>query len=189
MRLLTELAGRTLGQKVVIENRSGAGGTLVMPVLQQAAPDGYTIAQMPQPVFRAPWLQKVAWDPIRDTTPIIQISGVTFGIVVPAASPLRSLDDMFALARARPGELTVATNGVGTTPHLVMDELSSRRGLYVRACAVQGHVRADDRSLIGPGHGRRQFNRIRAFRRQRASCACWSRSARSARDAGRRCPR
>ena len=129
MRLLTELAGRTLGQKVLIENRSGAGGTLVMPVLQQAAPDGYTIAQMPQPVFRAPWTQKVSWDPIRDTTPIIQISGVSFGIVVPAASPLRSLDDLFAWAQARPGELTVATNGVGTTPHLVMDELFARRGL------------------------------------------------------------
>ena len=129
MRLLTELAGRTLGQKVLIENRSGAGGTLVMPVLQQAAADGYTIAQMPQPVFRAPWTQKVTWDPIRDTTPIIQISGVSFGIVVPAASPLRSLDELFAWAQARPGELTVATNGVGTTPHLVMDELFARRGV------------------------------------------------------------
>lgn len=129
MRVLAELAGRQLGQKVLIENRAGAGGTLVMPVLQQATPDGYTIAQLPQPVFRAPWTQKVSWDPIRDTTPIIQISGVTFGIVVPSASPLRSLDDLFDLARAHPGELTVATNGVGTTPHIVMDELFSRRNL------------------------------------------------------------
>jgi tripartite-type tricarboxylate transporter receptor subunit TctC len=128
MRLLAELAGRQLGQKVLIENRGGAGGTLAMPVLQQAAPDGYTIAQMPQPVFRAPWVQKVAWDPIRDTTPIIQISGVTFGIVVPYNSPFRSLEDLFAWAQARPGELTVATNGTGTTPHMVMDELFGRRG-------------------------------------------------------------
>jgi tripartite-type tricarboxylate transporter receptor subunit TctC len=98
-------------------------------VLQQAAPDGHTLAQIPQPVFRAPWVQKVTWDPIRDTTPILQISGVTFGMVVPAASALRGLDDVFALARAQPGQLTVATNGVGTTPHLVMDELFARRGL------------------------------------------------------------
>ena len=129
MRLLAELAGRHLGQKVLIDNRSGAGGTLVMPILQQAVPDGYTIAQMPQPVLRAAWTQKVTWDPIRDTTPIIQISGVTFGIVVPASSPLRSLDDLFAWAHAHPGDLTVATNGVGTTPHVVMDELFARRGL------------------------------------------------------------
>jgi tripartite-type tricarboxylate transporter receptor subunit TctC len=84
---------------------------------------------MPQPVFRAPWVQKVTWDPIRDTTPIIQISGVTFGIVVPYNSPFRSLEDLFAWAHARPGELTVATNGVGTTPHLVMDELFGRRNI------------------------------------------------------------
>jgi tripartite-type tricarboxylate transporter receptor subunit TctC len=129
MRLLAELAGRHLGQKVLIENRGGAGGTLVMPVLQQAAPDGYTIAQMPQPVFRAPWVQKLTWDPIRDTTPIIQVSGVTFGIVVPVSSPLRSLEDLFAWAHAHPGELTVATNGTGTTPHLVMDELFGRRNI------------------------------------------------------------
>jgi tripartite-type tricarboxylate transporter receptor subunit TctC len=129
MRLLAELAGRQLGQRVLIENRAGAGGTLAMPVLQQAAPDGYTIAQMPQPVFRAPLVQKLMWDPIRDTTPIIQISGVTFGIVVPASSNIHSLDDLFALAKARPGELLVSTNGVGTTPHLVMDELFGRRSL------------------------------------------------------------
>lgn len=129
MRLLAELAGRHLGQKVLTENRGGAGGTLAMPVLQQAAPDGYTIAQMPQPVFRAPWVQKLLWDPIRDTTPIIQVSGVTFGIVVPFNSPWRTLDDLFAWAQARPGEITVATNGLGTTPHLVMDELFGRRGI------------------------------------------------------------
>jgi tripartite-type tricarboxylate transporter receptor subunit TctC len=129
MRLLAELAGRHLGQKVLVDNRAGAGGTLCMPILQQAAPDGYTIAQLPQPVLRTPWVQKVLWDPIRDTTPIIQVSGVTFGIVVPASSPLRSLDDLFALAKAKPGELTMATNGVGTTPHWVMDELFAKRGL------------------------------------------------------------
>jgi tripartite-type tricarboxylate transporter receptor subunit TctC len=129
LRLLAEIAGRKLGQKIIIENRGGAGGTLAMPVLQQAAPDGYTIAQMPQPVFRAPLLQKLTWDPIRDTTPIIQISGVTFGMVVPMASPFRSVEDVFAFAKAQPDALTVATNGVGTTPHLVLDELFGRRRL------------------------------------------------------------
>jgi tripartite-type tricarboxylate transporter receptor subunit TctC len=128
MRLLADLASRSLGQKVVVENRSGAGGTLVMPVLANAAPDGYTIGQMPQPVFRAPWIHKVLWDPIRDTTPILQVSGVTFGVVVPAASPLQSLDDLLAAAQRRPDSVTVATNGIGTTPHLVMDELFGRRG-------------------------------------------------------------
>jgi tripartite-type tricarboxylate transporter receptor subunit TctC len=129
LRLLADLAARHLGQRLVTENRSGAGGTLVMPVLQQSAPDGYAIAQMPQTVFRAAFTHKVAWDPIRDTTPIVQVSGVTFGIVVPEGSPLRTLDDIVSWGRANPGRLTVATNGVGTTPHVVMEQLLGERGI------------------------------------------------------------
>jgi tripartite-type tricarboxylate transporter receptor subunit TctC len=129
LRVLSELAGHALGQKVLVDNRGGAGGTLVMPILQQAEPDGYTIAQLPQTIFRAPHTQRVLWDPIRDVTPIIQISGTTFGVLVNATSPFRSLDDLFAFARAKPGELSIATNGVGTTPHVVLEELFTLRGL------------------------------------------------------------
>ncbi|MDM0108345.1 tripartite tricarboxylate transporter substrate binding protein [Variovorax sp. J22R24] len=129
LRLLAELAGRQLGQRIVIENRGGAGGTLAMPILQQSPADGYTLAQMPQPVFRAPFTQKVAWDPIRDTTPILQVSGVTFGLLVPAASPVRSVAELLAYAAAHPGRLSIATNGVGTTPHVVLDALFARNGL------------------------------------------------------------
>ncbi len=131
LRLLAELASASLGQKVIVENRGGAGGTMVMPILQQAAPDGYTIAQLPQPIFRAPYTQKVLWHPIRDVTPIIQISGVTFGVLVNAASPFKALDDLFTYAREHPGELSIATNGVGTTPHVVLEELFTARGLKI----------------------------------------------------------
>lgn len=129
LRLLADLASQTLGQPVVTDNRAGAGGTLAMPILKQAEPDGYTIAQMPQPVFRAPYVQKVLWDPVRDVTPIIQVSGVTFGVLVPAASKFRTLDDLFAYAHAHPGELSIATNGVGTTPHVVLEDLFTARGM------------------------------------------------------------
>ena len=129
LRLLCDIASRTLGQRFVIENRPGAGGTLAMPLLQHAAPDGYTIAQLPQPALRAPHVQKVSWDPIRDTTPIIQISGVTFGVVVPANSAFHSFEDLLKFAAAKPGELTISTNGLGTTPHIVLDELFGRRHL------------------------------------------------------------
>ncbi|OYU82468.1 MAG: hypothetical protein CFE45_27255 [Burkholderiales bacterium PBB5] len=128
-RILAEGVSRRLNQKVLVENRGGGGGTLAMPVIQQAQPDGYTLAQMPQTALRAPWTRKVLWDPIRDTTPIIQISGVTFGIVVTAASPFKTLDDLFAHAKAHPNSLSIATNGAGTTPHVVMDELFAKRNL------------------------------------------------------------
>ena len=123
------LASVHLGQRVLIENRGGAGGTLAMPILQNADPDGYTIAQIPQPVLHVPFMHKVLWDPVRNVTPIIQISGVTFGVLVPANSRFRSLDDLFEFARAHPGELSIATNGIGTTPHVVLEELFSARRL------------------------------------------------------------
>jgi tripartite-type tricarboxylate transporter receptor subunit TctC len=129
LRVLAELAGKHLGQRIIVENRGGAAGTLAMPILQQAAPDGYTVAQMPQTVFRAPHTQKVQWDPIRDTTPILQISGVTFGVVVPAASPFQHFEDLLKFAAARPGELNISTNGAGTTPHVVLDDVFGRRNL------------------------------------------------------------
>lgn len=129
LRLLAELASPLLGQRVQVENRPGAGGTLAMPVLQQAEPDGHTLAQLPQPVLRVPHTQKVLWDPLRDTTPILQVSGVSFGVLVPAASPHRTLADLFAFAKAQPGALTIGTNGVGTTPHVVLEELFTERGL------------------------------------------------------------
>ncbi|HET9643556.1 MAG TPA: tripartite tricarboxylate transporter substrate binding protein [Burkholderiaceae bacterium] len=129
LRVLAELASRHLGQRVITENRAGAGGTLAMPILQQAEPDGYTIAQLPQPIFHAYFTQKVTWHPINDVTPIIQVSGVTFGLLVEPGSPFKTFDDLIAFARARPGELSIATNGVGTSPHLALEEIFTSRGL------------------------------------------------------------
>ena len=123
MRILAELAGRQLGQSVVVENRPGAAGTLVGPALRSAVADGYTIGHLPLTLYRFPFQQKVTWDPLRDIVPIIQISGVTFGIVVPADSPFQSLADLIAWARANPKRLTVGSTGIGTTAHLAMEEI------------------------------------------------------------------
>lgn len=129
MRILAQEAARKLQQTIIIENRPGAGGTMAMAPLQNARPDGYTLAQLPQPVFHIAHTQKVLWDPIRDTTPIIQISGYTFGIVVPVDSPFRTVADILNWARAHPGQLTVGSNGIGTTPHTAMQELMDLQGL------------------------------------------------------------
>ena len=129
MRILADLAGRMLGQPVVVENRPGAAGTLVGPALRGAAPDGYVIGQLPITLYRAPLQRKVAWDPLRDITPVIQVSGVTFGIVVPADSGLQSFADLLAWGRQHPGELTVGSTGIGSTAHLAMEDVLSREGV------------------------------------------------------------
>jgi tripartite-type tricarboxylate transporter receptor subunit TctC len=129
MRLLGDLVARQLGQPVIVENRPGAAGTLVAPALRAAAPDGYTLGQLPLTLYRFPFQQKVSWDPLRDIAPVIQISGVTFGIVVPAASPFMTLQDLLAWGRANPKALTVGSTGVGTTAHLAMEDLLGREGV------------------------------------------------------------
>jgi tripartite-type tricarboxylate transporter receptor subunit TctC len=129
MRILAELAGRLLGQAVVVENRPGAAGTMVGPALRAAAPDGYLIGQLPLTLYRAPLQRKVLWDPLRDITPVIQISGVTFGIVVPADSAFQSFADLLTWAREHPGRLSVGSTGIGSTAHLAMEDVLSREGV------------------------------------------------------------
>jgi tripartite-type tricarboxylate transporter receptor subunit TctC len=150
MRLLADIAGKELKQNVIVENRSGASGTMAMPILQAAAPDGYTIAQLPLTIFRAPFTTKVGWDPVRDITPILQISGITFGIVVQSQSPFTSLDDILAFAKKNPSKLTIATNGIGTTPHVVIEELFDRLGLTYLHVPYKGT--AEQMLAVSGGH-------------------------------------
>ena len=123
LRLLCEEVEPPLGQRVIVANRPGAAGSLVAPALKAAEPDGYTIGQVPLTVYRHALMNRVTWDPVQDLAPIVQVSGVTFGLLVPAASPWKSLADLLNWARQHPGELLMGSTGVGTTAHLAMEEI------------------------------------------------------------------
>lgn len=123
IRVLAEEATLRLGQSVVVVNRPGAAGTLVAPLLKAAVADGYTIGQLPLPVLRHALMNKVNWDPLTDLTPIIQIASTTFGLLVPVSSPWEKVQDLLDWGRQRPGELTLGSTGIGSTPHLAMEEL------------------------------------------------------------------
>ena len=123
IRVLAEEAAQRLGQPVVVVNRPGAAGTLVAPLLKAAPTDGHTIGQLPLPVLRHALMNKVNWDPLTDLAPILQIASTTFGLLVPANSPWQKVQDLIDWARQRPGELTLGSTGIGSTPHLAMEEL------------------------------------------------------------------
>ena len=116
MRALAEAAAKHLGQRVVIDNRPGAGGT-VGPgnMARTAKPDGYTIAQMPISVLRMPYIQKVNYDPMEDFTWIIGITGYTFGVVVRADAPWKTWRGFTAYAKANPGKVSYSSPGTGTS--------------------------------------------------------------------------
>ncbi len=154
LRVLCEEAQPLLGQPVVVINKPGAAGTQVAPLLKLAEPDGHTIGQVPVTVYRHALMNHVPWDPLHDLSPIAQVSGVTFGVLVPTASPLRQWSDLIDWAMAHPGELIVGSTGIGTTAHLAMEDVLARHGIrYVhvpyRGTADQMLAVAGNQVMVG----------------------------------------
>jgi tripartite-type tricarboxylate transporter receptor subunit TctC len=150
-RALAEAAGRELNQTVVVENRAGAGGTLAPLALKTAKPDGYTLAQMPLGVFRIPHMQKNPQiDPVRDFTYVVNLTGYTFGLVVPAGSPWQTLRDFVEDARKNPGKIDYGSTGTGTTPHLAVEEFAAKAGIKLTHIPFKGS--ADLMQAILGGH-------------------------------------
>jgi tripartite-type tricarboxylate transporter receptor subunit TctC len=138
MRVLADNAAKAIGQPVVVENRPGAGGTLPAQALQQAKPDGHTLAQIPLGVFRLPYTTKISWDPVKDISYILGITGYAFGVVVPADGPLKTWADFVAYAKANPGKLAYGSTGVLTSPHLTMEDIAQRLGLELNHIPYKG---------------------------------------------------
>jgi tripartite-type tricarboxylate transporter receptor subunit TctC len=115
----TEL-GKRLEQPVVVENKTGAGGTIAMADLAHAAPDGYTIAFGSQGtlVFNQALYSKPGYDSLKDFAPIILIGGVSNVMIVPPTSTAKSALDIVAQSKSQPKELTFSSGGSGTSHHL-----------------------------------------------------------------------
>jgi tripartite-type tricarboxylate transporter receptor subunit TctC len=150
MRQLADNAGRILGQPVIVENKPGAGGTLPAQQLQTTAPDGYTVAQIPLGVFRLPYTTKIAWDPVKDISYVINVTGYAFGIVVPTDSPLTTWTHFVAWAKANPGKLTYGSTGTLTSPHLTTELIAQKLGLQLVHVPYKGS--ADLAQAITGGH-------------------------------------
>ena len=98
--------------------------------LQDAKPDGYVISQMHMSVLRQPLLNpQLKYDPIKDLTYVLQITGFVMGVVVRADAPWRTLPDLLAYAKANPGKLNYGTLGIGSTQHLAMERVGMAQGL------------------------------------------------------------
>lgn len=123
LRILCEDTEPLLGQPIVVVNKPGAAGTLVAPTLKAAEPDGHTIGQVPITVYRHALMNHVPWDPVVDLAPIVQVSGVSFGLLVPASSPFKSATALIDWAVKHPGELILGSTGIGTTGHLAMEDI------------------------------------------------------------------
>lgn len=133
MRIQAELFQQEYGQALIIENRPGARGTLAaQQLITQTRPDGYTVAHHHLSVIRHPFLtRRPTWDPVGDFTYVMQQTGFVFGHVVHPASGWNTLADLWAAARARPGQISYGTSGIATSNHLAQEELCEREGVQM----------------------------------------------------------
>src|SRR6187200_768680 len=139
MRAIAESASKILGQPITIDNKAGGGGT-VGPATMAAAskPDGYTIAQIPITVFRLPLMQEAPWDPAKDFTYIVHLTGYTFGVTTSAESQFKTWKDVVDFAKKNPGKVTYATPGAGTSLHIGMEQIAAMSGIKLTQVPFKG---------------------------------------------------
>ena len=151
LRTLAEIAGKNLGQNILIENKPGGGGTLGPGQMAMTAkPDGYTLAQLPMGMLRMPHMQKTPWDPLKDFTYILGVSGYTFGFTVRADSPYKTLTDYLDAARKQPGKIDYGSTGIGSSPHLLIEDLALLAKVQLNHVPFKGN--ADLTQALLGGH-------------------------------------
>jgi tripartite-type tricarboxylate transporter receptor subunit TctC len=150
MRALAEGAGRRLGQNVIVDNRPGAANTLGAQAVARARPDGYLLTQLPASAIRVQILQRLPYDSRRDFTPVIHVSGYTFGAIARADRFAGGWRDVVAEAKRRPGVITVGNTGANGTPHVAMMQLAEREGIEVVHVSFRGD--ADGVQALLGGH-------------------------------------
>jgi tripartite-type tricarboxylate transporter receptor subunit TctC len=142
-RMLAEKLAASLGQQVVVENRPGASNTIAADLTAKAPPDGYTLlAATNTGQAIAPHLIRLGFDPIRDIAPIALIVEVPNVLVVTPALAARSVAELVALARAKPGELKYASSGVGSTQHVAGEAFAAATGTKLVHVPYKGSAQA-----------------------------------------------
>ena len=150
MRAFAESVSRVLGVPVVVDNKPGVGGTLGASAMLHAKPDGYTLTQLPLGVYRLPLMQKMPFDPVKDLTHIVGLTGYTFGLAATLDAPFKTLKELVAYAKAHPGQVAYGHTGTGTTPHLAIEEFALKAGIVLQDIPYKGT--ADILQAILGGH-------------------------------------
>jgi len=154
-RSLAELMRKELGQPVIVENRPGANTALAAQVLAASPADGYTVMMAAAAtVVMNPLLNaKLGYDPVRDFTPAARIAETPLVLVVRTDSPARTLADLIATAKAKPGDTSFASTGMGSTLHLAGELLQQETGTQMLHVPYKGSAPA----LNGVLGGETQF--------------------------------
>ena len=129
-RIVAQKLGQPLGQSVIVDNRAGAGGVIGTEFSAKSAPDGYTLIMATNATFAiAAALRALPYDPVKDFAPIGLVGVSPYIVLVNPSLPVKTIKQLVALAKARPGELEFGSGGVGTPGHLAGEMLKTMTGI------------------------------------------------------------
>jgi tripartite-type tricarboxylate transporter receptor subunit TctC len=138
-RLLAKGMSSDLGQQFIVENRPGAGGSIGIELVAKSPPDGYTLLMVQSSLTVNPSLQrKVPYDPVRDFEPVSKVSSYMFFVVVHPSLPVRTVKELIALAKTRPGQVNYASVGVGSGTHLAGELFGHMAGVQLTHIPYKG---------------------------------------------------
>lgn len=128
-RALAEQMSKRLGQSVVVENKTGANGTMGAIQMLTTKPDGYTISMVPIGIYRMPHITGTTYDPAKDFTYISQVAGFNYYLTVSSKSPWKTLDEFVQDAKAKPDTVSYGSPGAYSSQHIAMVQLGNEAGL------------------------------------------------------------
>ena len=138
-RVLAQHLSQAMGQQFFIDNRPGAGNMIGIEAAARSAPDGYTLLMTASTLsINQLTYKKVLYDAVRDFAPISLVVSLPSVLVVHPSVPARSLAELVALAKQKPDQLTYASAGIGTNPHLSMELLKTMTGIEIRHIPYRG---------------------------------------------------
>jgi tripartite-type tricarboxylate transporter receptor subunit TctC len=138
-RIVAQKLSQLWGQPIVVDNKPGAGGNIGADIVAKAAPDGYTLLlAVNSYTINTSVYKGLSWDLLRDFTPIGRYGASPMVVVVNEKSPIRSMADLVAFAKANPGKLNYGSAGPGTAPHLVVEQFIQQTGLSMTHIPYKG---------------------------------------------------
>ncbi|HXF67081.1 MAG TPA: tripartite tricarboxylate transporter substrate binding protein [Burkholderiales bacterium] len=137
-RFIAQKLNQAWGQPVVADNRPGAGGVLAAEIVAHAPPDGYTVLMTSAGISITPSLVKLPYDPLKDLLPVTMAVISPGVMVVHPSLPVKSVKELIAFARARPGELFYSSSGQGSAQHLTMALFTQLTGLAMTHVPYKG---------------------------------------------------